>query len=126
MRDIAYMGCVACMLENREGVPAQVHHVIDGNRRKGHMYTIALCPWHHVGEQPGVDAKWGLRRIGPSVHKQKKEFEARYGSQDSLVRLTTELIESMETGWLVGQYQILSAYRDSTLYSQEDATCQDE
>lgn len=117
MSDLAYLGCIACQLENRVGRPAQVHHLVEGNKRLGHRYTLGLCPWHHVGEEQGIMSNWGMKHLGPSVHKHKRAFEERYGTQRELLTLQDRLLEAWRKGWIPGQIQILSEYRQATLYS---------
>lgn len=44
----AEIGCVCCLL--RTGVQnyhAEVHHIVQGNKRLGHWYTLPLCRSHH-------------------------------------------------------------------------------
>jgi hypothetical protein len=44
------LGCVACAhLGIPNGRHIQVHHLIQGNRRLGHTFTIPLCEQHHTG-----------------------------------------------------------------------------
>jgi hypothetical protein len=80
---ITDFGCVACWLDgnNRD---AAVHHIVSGNRRMGHLFTLPLCdPGHHQnGQQLGM----------VSVHPWKARFEAKYGTQLELLgRLQVEL-----------------------------------
>jgi hypothetical protein len=56
--------------------PAIVHHMLNGNRRMGHLFTIPLCFTHHAA---GVD-----NAIATSRHPHRKRFEDRYGSEASL------------------------------------------
>jgi hypothetical protein len=42
------IGCILCLL--RTGVPnyhVEVHHIVRGNKRLGHWYTLPLCRSHH-------------------------------------------------------------------------------
>jgi hypothetical protein len=83
MDRVSDFGCVACWIDgNRRG--AAVHHIIQGGRRMGHLFTIGLCdPGHHQnGQQFGM----------VSVHPWKARFEAKYGTQLELLgRLQVEL-----------------------------------
>jgi hypothetical protein len=74
MARVADHGCVAC---EQDGIssPASVHHIVQGNRRLGHLFTIPLCPPHHQGDGRQV----------PSVHFTKRTFVARYGSELELL-----------------------------------------
>ena len=77
----AAFGCVACRKDGHE-TPAEVHHIISGGRRMGHLFTIPLCPEHHRGDG----------RIVPSVHFAKRTFVMRYGSElELLAELQIEL-----------------------------------
>lgn len=74
MSRIADLGCVACRQDGIES-PASVHHIVQGNRRLGHLFTLPLCPLHHQGDGRQV----------PSVHFTKRTFVARYGSELELL-----------------------------------------
>lgn len=76
MRRITDYGCVACRKHGIEDVPASVHHIIQGNRRMGHLFTLPLCYAHHQGG--------GLGGI-PSVHQAKQSFVKKYGSELELL-----------------------------------------
>jgi hypothetical protein len=67
-------GCVACAKDGHE-TPCCVHHIVQGNRRLGHLFTIGLCPEHHKSDGRHV----------PSVHNQKRTFVQRYGSELELL-----------------------------------------
>jgi hypothetical protein len=74
MSRIADLGCVACRQDGIES-PASVHHIVQGNRRLGHLHTILLCPLHHQGDGRQV----------PSVHFTKRRFVQRYGTELELL-----------------------------------------
>ena len=59
-----------------------MHHIVQGNRRLGHLFTLPLCPPHHQGDGRAV----------PSVHFTKRTFVQRYGSElELLAELQVEL-----------------------------------
>lgn len=74
MARIADLGCVAC---EQDGIssPASVHHIVQGNRRLGHLFTLPLCYLHHQGDGRQV----------PSVHFTKRTFVLQYGSELELL-----------------------------------------
>jgi len=74
MARIADLGCVACRKDG-ESTPASVHHIVQGNRRLGHLFTLPLCQPHHQGDGHRV----------PSVHFAKRTFVQRYGSELELL-----------------------------------------
>ncbi len=86
------VGCIACRLEGFSYVTPDIHHLLDGGRRRGHAYTIPLCPWHHrgMGSGPGVSMAHG-----------SKPFREMYGPDDELLEATDALVEffnSMRVG----------------------------
>jgi hypothetical protein len=83
MDRVRSFGCVACWLEGNQRHCA-VHHIVEGGRRLGHLFTIGLCdPGHHQGGQ-----QFGM----VSVHPWKARFEAKYGTQlELLAKLKVEL-----------------------------------
>lgn len=88
MDAITQLGCIVCRQQGRGFVPGAVHHLLEGGRRKGHLYTICLCdPGHHKG------APWGSGEV--SRHPSKARFEARYGTEDSLWKLTQGLVREV-------------------------------
>lgn len=88
------LGCIACRLNGHEGSGyVQIHHLLSGNKRRGHDATIPLCPWCHTGMPfDSRSAGWFLDNFGPSYHRHKRAFQAAYGSDDELLAMVNELI----------------------------------
>lgn len=42
------IGCIFCGLNGDMGPCAVRHHIISGNKRMGHWYTLPLCEKHHT------------------------------------------------------------------------------
>lgn len=81
MARIADLGCIACRKDGHS-TPASVHHIVQGHRRLGHLFTLPLCPLHHQGDGREV----------PSVHFTKRTFAAKYGTElELLAELQIEL-----------------------------------
>lgn len=76
------LGCIACWQHGVYSVP-EVQHLLSGGRRKGHDFTIPLCPYHHRGVGQG---------IGTSLAFGSKPFHEQYGSDDRLLMLTNDLL----------------------------------
>jgi len=81
-----YGGCIPCLLKGYSGVLAEVHHVVQGNKRSGHEFTYGNCYWHHEGHEPA--------RPGPSLGKGKRPSQAYFGAATMLCDLQTFLIEA--------------------------------
>jgi hypothetical protein len=77
MDQIVEYGCIACRIDGHAHRPTVPHHILRGQRRLGHLFTLPLCdPGHHQGGEPD-----GLL----SFHPWKAQFEARYGTQFELL-----------------------------------------
>jgi hypothetical protein len=74
MARIADLGCIACRKDGNSS-PASVHHIVQGNRRLGHLFTLPLCYPHHQGDGREV----------PSIHFTKRTFVQRYGTELELL-----------------------------------------
>lgn len=85
------IGCIVCKIFLRVFSECDVHHLVIGSRRKGHMEAIGLCPTHH---RSGLNNAYVVSR-----HPWKREFEKRYGTEEGLLTITRGLIEqSSEAG----------------------------
>jgi len=92
------LGCVACMLGDQRGYGrTQVHHLTvggkHGQKRRGHVFTIGLCGWHHQGERPpGMNEREGRKAYGPSFKLHARAFRQVYGHDDVLLTHQNTLI----------------------------------
>lgn len=79
-------GCLVCFLENGvRGTPAELHHILDGGRRIGHLWSLPLCtPGHHRSPATGKIAR----------HPFKARFESTYGTEAELLAKMRALL-----GW---------------------------
>lgn len=88
---IKRMGCIVCRnlgyIHLRDSVECDAHHLTDGGRRKGHDDTIPLCPIHHRGGQNDEGSV--------SRHPWRKEFEARYGTEQELLEQTNKELSEL-------------------------------
>lgn len=83
MDAITQLGCICCRTEGHYS-PAEVHHMLSGGRRMGHLYTLPLCYLHH---RSGRNDAWIVSRD----HSQRR-FEARYGKEMDLLTKVQELV----------------------------------
>lgn len=73
----ASFGCIVCHRQNGVKVAAEIHHLKQGDRRMGHLFSIGLCYAHHRGgasEGPFV-----------SRHPWKVRFENAFGTEMELL-----------------------------------------
>ena len=79
------IGCIACWIDVNMYCPPAIHHLLDTGRRRGHRYTIGLCEGaidHHQGNN--------------GIHRAKRSFREKYGTDDELLRMTNDLIVIFE------------------------------
>jgi hypothetical protein len=85
MARVAALGCVACSAWGHS-TPAEVHHLLSGNKRRGHLATVPLCAWHHRGVIPTGSARRLMEGLlGPSMALQSKRFRELFGSDEDLL-----------------------------------------
>lgn len=81
---IAQMGCCVCLRLGWGPTSGEVHHLLNGGQRIGHLYSIPLCmPGHHRGGD-------GKNKI--SRHPWKVRFEIAYGTEAELLKWTQEYV----------------------------------
>ena len=80
---IADMGCAVC---HKNGIftPAEIHHPY-GRTKDGNQKTYGLCFYHH---REGSNCEEYVSR-----HPWLTEFEERYGSEESLIEYTNNIID---------------------------------
>lgn len=86
MAAISRMPCIVCLLYFYAESPANVHHMMDTGRRRGHKFTIPLCHPHHQGGDNNA--------VVVSIHPHRAEFLRRYGSEDFLLQETNKRINN--------------------------------
>jgi len=79
---IRRLGCIVCL---GQGVHSEcdLHHLLRGSRRINEDSVIGLCPMHH---RSGLNTQEVVSR-----HPWRREFEARYGTEDELLQKTRML-----------------------------------
>lgn len=84
---IREVGCIACLARGMNRY-AEVHHLTIGGRhgqkRRGHDFTVGLCPFHHRGENTfGDDDPTAI--YGPSYALEPRRFREVFGQDDALL-----------------------------------------
>lgn len=83
------MGCICCIKRGLGPTPPEIHHDTDCGRRRGHDYTLPLCPWHHRGKHDaGAAAAEAV--AGPSLARNKRAFIEEFGTEESLRKEVNE------------------------------------
>ena len=100
MDAICQLGCIACREMGISGTPAEVHHLLKGARRIGHLFTIPLCTQHHRGGRNDAEIV--------SRHPWRRAFESRYGTELELLEKTKELVQRREVLASRGETEAIS------------------
>lgn len=88
--------CVACHQRGIASWCPEIHHLLSGGRRIGHMATVGLCEWHHRAV-----IAWGCTgaemrdHYGPSLNEGSKTFHAEFGSDAVLLGYQDELLKEV-------------------------------
>lgn len=87
MSAIKESGCIATMIATRRySQPPDIHHLTSGGRRRGHMATVGLSPWHHRGLKTANLTKQQMYGVyGPSYADGRREFTGFFGNDDHLL-----------------------------------------
>lgn len=83
MDKISELPCMLSFTGQCGGV-LERHHITRAGRRIDHLHTLRLCTYHHGPQTP--------LPLGEAVHKGKKLFEKKYGSQFALLKKLREQI----------------------------------
>jgi hypothetical protein len=87
--------CIACLTMKIYSTPCDYHHFKSGNVRRGHMYGIGLCGWHHRGlTERGWSHSAMRMKFGPSLIDGSRLFRDEYGTDDELLATAKELLGS--------------------------------
>ena len=94
-----HIGCIAAHLNGRFDSQYDVHHLTEGGRRLGHLFTIPLSPWAHRGIQDELMTTADMEQFyGPSLALNKRAFVARYGDERSLLAKVNALLDRFGAG----------------------------
>lgn len=85
MARVAALGCIVCFKFRFCFTPADAHHLLSGGRQISNRHVIPLCVPHH---RSGLNTEEVVSR-----HPWRREFEARYGTEQELLALTREQYE---------------------------------
>ena len=87
--------CVCCKQLGMISHYVEVHHLLSGNKRRGHLYTVGLCQWHHRGVlYDGIRKQDMITKYGFSLADGSKPFRRMFGSDDYLLWLQNEMLDA--------------------------------
>lgn len=94
-------GCIACWLYAELHTPCEVHHLTTGGKhgqlRRGHAFTIGICPWHHRG----VGRTSLIASVGPSFFHTPRTFREVFGTDDELLVVQAKILRQVHGTYLI-------------------------
>jgi len=103
-------GCIMTMVRRERGllVPAtgkiDVHHLVEGSKRLGHGWAIALHSWWHRGVPPrGMRAEEARALYGAALSDGRKAFRESHGFDDRDLFVETNKRMGMDTSFPVSK-----------------------
>lgn len=108
---VVQLGCIACHVSGKPGTPCEVHHMLEGGRRKGHLWAIGLCPLHHRGGRNDAEIV--------SRHPWHKAFEKRYGTEQELLEKSRRMWEAKKYGRTTRPWWWLRSDHDLNTYGSK-------
>lgn len=85
--------CMACEVLRSAGLSGSdaegvdYHHMKSGNIRRGHIFGVGLCTWHHRRYPfEGTTCKGMVVLFGPSLLDGGKAFAAAFGTDEELLQ----------------------------------------
>lgn len=97
---LSKLPCLCCVARGkRQPSRTHIHHLVDNGTRKlsgGHMATIPICAWHHVGATSrGRTADEMVAEYGWSLALHKKKFVEMFGRERVLLASVNRLLEAL-------------------------------
>lgn len=91
---ILALGCICCVEAGyqRRGEKLEVHHLLDGNKRLGHWYTIVLCVGHHQGRFSARQKRLIVPEKLVAISSGSRLFVAAFDSDRNLWVITQEFL----------------------------------
>jgi hypothetical protein len=93
------LGCAACAAI---GIPnhhlIECHHILAGNKRMGHRFTLALCRGHHRNEFTLTQRLSLTVEQQASIATGRKPFNKVFGTERQLLEKTDFLL-GLDTPW---------------------------
>lgn len=88
------IGCLACLQRVQQYRVPEIHHLLSGNKRRGHQFTVPLCSYHHRRVPIGpFNLTWHREVLGPSLAHQPNSFRAEFGTDEALLARVNELLQ---------------------------------
>lgn len=70
----------------------ECHHILQGNKRLGHWYTLCLCKGHHQGIWTGEQCERFKEAFRVAISDGRKAFREIYGTELDLWLKTQHLL----------------------------------
>jgi hypothetical protein len=84
------VGCIACRLDGIANHHVSIHHCAGRTTSGCHRKVLTLCAAHHQTGGEGI-----------AIHPFKKQWEARYGTQQELMDMCNEILMAHEAKLII-------------------------
>ena len=97
-------GCLCCIQRgfphDMDGSVVEAHHLLSGGVRRGHLFTVGLCSWHHRGRLivEGWTNERHRERLGPALSEGSVPFRDEFGSDDALLEMQVQMMGESNAG----------------------------
>jgi hypothetical protein len=78
------LGCVCCAQLGIWNTAVDIQHIVEGDRRLGHWYTIPVCPGHHRGVWTSDQVEAIPPDLRIAISDGSKMFYKHYGTERQL------------------------------------------
>lgn len=76
------LGCVCCdVIGHPNRWELECHHILEGNRRLGHWWTLPLCRGHHQAQWSQWQQEILADELRVAISDGRKRFNRIYGSE---------------------------------------------
>lgn len=95
-------GCLCCIERgyphNPDGPMVEAHHLLSGGIRRGHLFTIGACAWHHRGALIVQGWNHAMHRnlLGPALSEGSVPFREAFGDDDTLMEKQMALLNGRQ------------------------------
>ena len=96
------LGCVACAYLDIVNVGSDLHHILQGNVRLGHWYTIFLCPGHHRGAWSPEQIELIEPHLRVAISDGRRAFARAYCTERQMWE-TVQVRLKLSTAWVVSK-----------------------
>lgn len=98
MDALSKMQCPCCLMVLIHYHKVEIHHIVSGNKRLGHWYTIPLCAGHHRGEFTDTQVMRMSAHDLVAISDGRYAFQTVYGTEKA-IWLKIQEVNGWDSTW---------------------------